>query len=85
MPLANKRFNADLGLMIMKYRIVRGLTQEQLAEKLNTKKATISRYERGQRQPRLEQLIKIADALGVSVMDLIRSLITILLEENYYV
>ena len=55
-----------LGQQLKTLRIKKGLTQEQLAKELNTTKAAISRYEKGQRQPRLEQIAEIATILGAS-------------------
>jgi len=43
------------------------MTQVQLGEKVGVSGVAIMRYEKDQRQPRLEQLLTIADTLGVSV------------------
>lgn len=43
------------------------LTVEQLAEKLGTVKQTISKYENGQREPKYETLLKIAEIFNVSI------------------
>lgn len=48
-----------------------GLSQEELAGIVKTTKSTISKYENGLRQPRIEQLQAIAAALGVSVGSLL--------------
>ena len=45
----------------------RGLSQEELAQIINSTKSAISRYESGKRQPRIEQLKSIASALDVDV------------------
>lgn len=42
------------------------LTMEQLAANLGTKKQTISRYEKNQREPEYATLIKIAQFFNVS-------------------
>lgn len=55
-----------LGEQIRALRKKRGMTQEQLAEKLGTTKAAISRYEKDQRQPKISQIKKIATALDAS-------------------
>jgi len=47
-----------------------GLTQEQLGKKLGITGVTIMRYEKNQRQPRLEQLGRIALALGTTVYEM---------------
>lgn len=55
-----------LGGKIKALRLGRGLTQQQLADKLNINRSTISNYENGNREPRLNELAAIAEALGVS-------------------
>lgn len=44
-----------------------GLTQRALAEKSGMATGTVQQYELGKRQPRIEQLQKIADALDVDI------------------
>ena len=56
-----------LGERLMLLREESGLTQEKLAEIFKTKKATISRYETGTRDPKLDMLIEFADFFDVSV------------------
>lgn len=43
------------------------MTQLKLAMELNTNQNTISRYENGEREPSIRDLIKIADYFNVSV------------------
>lgn len=50
-----------------------GMTQDELADKLNTTKSAISKYELGKREPNLEILRRIAITLGVTVSDLVDS------------
>lgn len=45
----------------------KGISQLRLATDLNTTQNTISRYETGERQPGIDELIKIADYFNVSV------------------
>jgi len=45
----------------------KGLSQLRLATDLNTTQNTISRYETGEREPGIAELIKIADYFHVSV------------------
>ena len=47
-----------------------GLTQDELGKRIGVTGVTIMRYEKGTRQPRLEQLRRIADALDIQVYDL---------------
>ncbi len=56
---------------IKKYRKLKGLTQKELAEKCNCATGTIQQYELNKRQPRLEQLNSIANALDISIIDLL--------------
>jgi transcriptional regulator with XRE-family HTH domain len=55
-----------LGERLILLRQESGLTQEKLAEIFKTKKATISRYETGTRDPKLDTLIEFADFFKVS-------------------
>ncbi len=48
------------------------ITQLKMALDLNTTQNTISRYETGEREPGLSELVEIADYLGVSVDYLLR-------------
>ena len=43
------------------------LSQLRLATDLNTTQNTISRYETGEREPGIEELIKLADYFNVSI------------------
>ena len=47
-------------------RLVRGLSQGDLAELSGLKPAAVSHFETGQRTPSLNNLIRLADALDVS-------------------
>lgn len=52
-------------------RKARGISQENLAMRLNVVRQTISKWETGASVPDAEQLMKIADILEVSVSDLL--------------
>jgi len=52
---------------IRTFREMRGLTQSELGTKAGMGGASVSHFETGQRLPSLESLVKIADALAVSV------------------
>ena len=45
----------------------KGISQLRLATDLNTSQNTISRYETGEREPGIAELIKLADYFNVSV------------------
>jgi len=48
-------------------RLGQGITQDELAQKLNINRNAISRYENGKRQPDYETLKRIADYFSVSI------------------
>ena len=48
-------------------RIERKMTQEELAERANTKQSNISRFESGNYNPSVKFLQKLAEALGKSL------------------
>ncbi len=60
-----------LGRRIQKMRKATGLTQEDLAEKINTSWTWVAHIETGRETPNLKMLQKIARALRVKVKDLI--------------
>lgn len=62
---------ASVGKHIRYLRTARGLTQEQLAEKLFVTRQTVSAWETGRAQPDLETLERIAAALGAEVTEVI--------------
>ncbi|PTX16803.1 Helix-turn-helix [Halanaerobium congolense] len=57
----------DLGKKIKKYRIVQDLTQEGLGEKAGLHYTYIGQVERGEKEPSLKALNKIAEALEIGV------------------
>ena len=57
--------------MLARLRRERGMTQAELAEALGISKSAVSMYERGNREPELDLLEKIADQFSVSVSALL--------------
>jgi len=53
-----------IGLILKEARRAAGLTQEELARRINTKKTAVSRIENHSRDIRLSTLEKVAAALG---------------------
>jgi len=62
----------DTALLIRQERLAAAMTQEELAEKLNTSAVTVGRYETGDRQVNVTRLLQIADALGIPPARLIK-------------
>lgn len=56
--------NLEPAYQVARLRIMRGLTQEQLAELVGTKQSSIARLESGNTQPRLSFLRRVVEALG---------------------
>lgn len=61
---------ASMAIFLKEWRVHRELSQEQLAERLETTSATISRWERGKANWKAEHLPELADALGCDIEDL---------------
>lgn len=61
-----------IGERIRQARNEKGLTQKQLGSISGTSEITIRQYELGKRQPRIEQLQRIATALNIPYWDLIQ-------------
>lgn len=56
---------------IKKYRKINGLTQSELAKKLDVTTRTIQNYESGNREPSFDMLVRIAINLNVNVESLV--------------
>ncbi len=59
--------NFKLGVLLRQARENAGITQEEVAKKLNTKKSAISRIEKHSEDIRLSTLRKYAEALGKQI------------------
>ena len=64
---------AFYGENLKKIRENRGLTQKQLADKLNIASSTVGMYEQGRRQPDLDTLIKMSDKVLIPISMLIKT------------
>lgn len=63
----------NLGKKILEYRKKKGLSQEQLGEKIDVTRQTISNWELGQTQPNPEQLKLLSKELNVSIDELLEN------------
>jgi ribosome-binding protein aMBF1 (putative translation factor) len=61
-----------LGVLLKELRLQTGLTQEQLAERINTKKTVVSRMENHSEDMRLSTLSKVVEAFGKKLQIVIR-------------
>lgn len=61
-----------IGMQIRAARKAAGLTQDQLGERINRDVKSISRWENAHRAPDLNDLLLIANALGVPLAELVR-------------
>lgn len=67
----NAKLPKVIAKRIAKYRKQKGLTQEDLAEKIRMSRVFVGYLEQGRSAPTLETLEKIARALGVKLSQLI--------------
>jgi transcriptional regulator with XRE-family HTH domain len=68
---SNAKLTKTICKRIKKYRSERGLTQEELAEKVGVSRVYIGYVEQGRNTPSLEILEKITKALKVSLSDVL--------------
>ena len=61
-------FFAAVADKVAERRQERGLSQRELAELVGTTQSAIARLERGGRPPRIDTLLRIADALGCDLV-----------------
>ena len=64
--------NIQTGKLIAELRKKQGLTQQQLADKLNLSNKTISKWESGNGSPDISNLPVLAEVLGISVDELLK-------------
>ena len=57
---------------ILELRKAHGLTQEQLAEKLDVSRQSVSKWESGQAMPETDKLIALSDSFHVTIDYLLR-------------
>jgi transcriptional regulator with XRE-family HTH domain len=69
--LVNQKHRRLLGEAIRAKRKEIGFSQEKLAEKADLSTVFISRIERAKESPTVDNLVKIAKALGARVRDLV--------------
>lgn len=71
-----------IGLRIKELRDKKNMSQEELGDRLGVSKAQISKYEKGQNEPPLDKIKKIAEILGVRTEDLIKDKSIVKVDNN---
>lgn len=66
------RHRLELGNAIRKRRQSLGLSQEQLSESVNCHRNFVGRIERGEQNPTVDTLVRIAGGLSCTVKDLLK-------------
>ena len=62
----------DVSEKILQLRKANGFTQEELAEKLNVSRQSVSKWESGQSVPELEKLVALSEIFQVSTDHLLK-------------
>ena len=57
--------NQELHLVLKELRDKKGLSQEEIAKMINVSQRAYSFYETGDREPKIDTLIKLADIYGL--------------------
>ena len=63
--------SASIGTNLLNIRTRKGETQEQVADSIGISYVSLSRYETGQRMPKMNILARLADHFGVTVDELL--------------
>jgi transcriptional regulator with XRE-family HTH domain len=61
-------FFADIAEQVVEQRHARNLSQQELADLCGTTQSAIARFERGGRPPRVDTLLRIAEALDCELV-----------------
>lgn len=70
---AQKRARVTLGRKVKDLRLSLEMTQTDLAEEAEVRRALVSDVERGEANPTLDSIVRIAIALGVDAAELLGS------------
>lgn len=70
-PITHKQILEKFGQKMQKVRQLKGITQEELAATLGMHRTYIGLIERGERNPTIRTLYKIAKALKISASELL--------------
>ena len=73
MPVSETQVLRLLAGRIKSLRADKGWSQEQLAERAAMQRSYLANLERGRRDPSVRTLVKLSNALGVSIAELLDS------------
>lgn len=62
----------NIGDMILKLRKEKGLSQEEMAEKLKVTRQTVSKWETGESKPDFDKIIPLCDLFSITTEELLR-------------
>ena len=71
----HKKILTIIAANIKTIRLAKGMTQTQVADRMDRDKQAVQKLETGNINPRYLTLIEVADALGVSVSDILKGAI----------
>ncbi len=72
MPDAQRPLTALLAMNVAAERVRLRMDQAVLADRLGVDRSTVTRIENGQRPVRVDELLPLCEALGVTLVDLLR-------------
>lgn len=79
--MENKMDYAKIGERIKAIRLKKGISQQELADKIGVTQSAVSHLEIGMRRLRLEPIIQIANAFEISVDELLGSSVKISIDK----
>ncbi len=71
MPVSETQILRQLAERIRMLRVARGWTQEQFAERAAMQRSYLADLELGRRNPSVRTLVKVANAFGITVAELL--------------
>ena len=63
-----------LPYLSLPFYLAAGLTQQQIAEKLDLDRSSVAKYEKGESTPNLKNLPEICKALNISIDELLKDI-----------
>lgn len=73
-PRSLREIDAELGARIRRYRMIRGMSQEKLGERLGLTFQQVQKYEKGVNRVSVSRLLDMANILGVPTAEILDGL-----------